>query len=42
MKSPLVCKLLSLASMLAVAMPSLAQAQSLPYGDMTGGGSGYG
>ncbi len=42
MKSPLACNLLSLAIVLAAGAPTLAQAQSLPYGDMTGGGSGYG
>lgn len=42
MKSPLSCNLLSLAAVIGVAVPSLAQAQSLPYGDMTGGGPGYG
>lgn len=42
MKSPLSRNLLSLAVALAAAAPTLAQAQSLPYGDMTGGGAGYG
>ncbi|WP_088310782.1 preprotein translocase subunit YajC [Novosphingobium sp. B 225] len=39
MKSPLACNLLSFAAVMTAVVPSLAQAQSLPYGDMTGGGS---
>ncbi len=43
MKSPLDFGLISLSALLAAGMPMAAQAQSLPYGDMTGsGGGGYG